>query len=71
MRMALYVISKAGFGISLPWPEENRKDGKWTGGQQERGDIPPGHSISFYDSTNIFLRNIAIVAIFGRRLLSL
>ena len=72
MRMALHVISKAGFGIELTWPDGAGSDGQ-PDSQKARINIPEvlsGYSLSFFDSSNIFLRNIVTVAILGKRLLS-
>jgi cytochrome P450 len=72
MRVSLHVISRAGFGIKLAWPGRNHKTGKVYDSATPASQVgmPPGYTMSFFDSTNIFMRNIIIVAVFGKHLLS-
>jgi len=72
MRVSLHVISKAGFGIKLTWPGENRNIGqeKGSGTQDSQAGMLPGYTMSFFDATNIFMRNIVVVVVFGKKLIS-
>lgn len=72
-RIAMHVISKAGFGIELAWPGQHHGQHHPQGKEKAQAsldEIPPGYSFSFYDSSSLFLRNITVVAIFGKNLLS-
>lgn len=59
MRLSLHVISKAGFGVRLPWPHE-----------EAELEIPEGHTLSFKDALSRLLENIIIVMLTPRWLLS-
>ncbi|TKA83262.1 hypothetical protein B0A55_00784 [Friedmanniomyces simplex] len=50
MRLSLHVISKAGFGVRLPWPHE-----------QAETEVPQGHTLSYKDALSILLENIIVV----------
>ena len=39
MRLSLHVISKAGFGVRLPWPHE-----------QDDLEVPEGHTLTYKDA---------------------
>ncbi|KAK3109673.1 hypothetical protein LTR53_016814 [Teratosphaeriaceae sp. CCFEE 6253] len=51
MRLSLHVISKAGFGVRLPWPHE----------QADEEAIPAGHTLSYKDALSTLLENIIVV----------
>ncbi|KAK3671752.1 hypothetical protein LTR78_008297 [Recurvomyces mirabilis] len=59
MRLSLHVISKAGFGVRLPWPHE-----------EAEAEIPKGHTLSFKDALSLLLENIIVVMLTPRWLLS-
>ncbi|KAK5115502.1 hypothetical protein LTR62_001161 [Meristemomyces frigidus] len=59
MRLSLHVISKAGFGIRLPWPHE-----------EAEAETPEGHTLSFKDALSLLLENILVVMLTPRWLLS-
>ncbi|KAK0253080.1 hypothetical protein B0A54_04160 [Friedmanniomyces endolithicus] len=50
MRLSLHVISKAGFGVRLPWPHE-----------EVETKIPEGHTLSYKDALSSLLENIIVV----------
>lgn len=62
MRFALYVISRAGFGVRVAWPHEEE--------EQQAGDeakidpllvgskIPPGHKMNYREALSVLLENI-------------
>lgn len=61
MRLTLHVIGRAGFGVHMLWPHEQKetKESSDLGGSS----IWPGHKMSFYDSLNQLLHNIQWVLI--------
>lgn len=64
MRLSLYVISKAGFGVSLLWPHEEIK---------QRGQVsapPAGHTLTYKDALSTLLENIIPVMLLPRWFLS-
>ncbi|KAK0338154.1 hypothetical protein LTR02_001879 [Friedmanniomyces endolithicus] len=58
MRLSLHVISKAGFGVRLPWPHE-----------EVETKIPEGHTLSYKDALSSLLENIIVVMLTPRWLL--
>ena len=64
MRLSLYVISYAGFGVKLLWPHEEIEE------KGQAGVIPEGHSMSYKDSLSTLLENILVVMLLPRWFLS-
>jgi cytochrome P450 len=58
MRLALHIISRAGFGVRLHWPHENSVE-----------DIPEGHTMSYKESLETLLHRMIAVIITPRWLL--
>jgi cytochrome P450 len=61
MRFALYVISRAGFGVRVAWPheEEEQKEEETTGSGSSFGSqIPPGHKMNYREALGSLLHNI-------------
>ena len=50
MRLSLHVISRAGFGVRLEWPHEEREH-----------VIPQGHTLTYKDALSGLLENIIVV----------
>jgi len=73
MRLSLHVISRAGFGVHLQWPgqEKAHENGHAEG---ENGTssaaIPEGHEMSYTDALGSILHNILTLLITPRFLLS-
>ncbi|KAF2834861.1 cytochrome P450 monooxygenase-like protein [Patellaria atrata CBS 101060] len=65
MRLTLYVISRAGFGMRLLWPHEEAQKNA-TEGRINLADteLPAGHSFSFIDALSQLLDRLIWVAIF-------
>ncbi|ORY11808.1 cytochrome P450 monooxygenase-like protein [Clohesyomyces aquaticus] len=62
MRFALYVISRAGFGVRVAWPHEEEDQ---QAGMDDAEDsmlvgskIPPGHKMNYREALSILLENI-------------
>lgn len=67
MRFALYVISRAGFGVRVLWPHEENE--KQTGGPYETfvgSKPPPGHKLSYKDAISSLLENIMWTQVFPK-----
>lgn len=60
MRLSLYVISKAGFGVRLLWPHEEIEQN----GQVDA--IPEGHTMTYKDALSTLLENIIPVMLLPR-----
>lgn len=58
MRLSLHVISRAGFGVELSWPHE-----------QKEAPIPEGHTMSYKDALETLLSNILWMIILPRWIL--
>lgn len=62
MRFALYVISRAGFGIRVAWPhEEEQEIGEKSSGADSKfmsSQVPPGHKMNYRDALGSLLHNI-------------
>lgn len=75
MRLSLYVISKAGFGVRLQWPAIKRDHAN--GHVQIKGlgsasssDIPEGYTMSYTDALGSVLHNILWILILSPFVLS-
>lgn len=55
MRLSLYVISRAGFGVSLKWPHE-----------EAEAPIPEGHTMAYKEALETLLKNILVMILFPR-----
>ena len=64
MRLSLYVISYAGFGVKLLWPHEASEEAGHADG------IPEGHSLSYKDALSALLENIIPVMLIPRWFIS-
>ena len=70
MRLSLYVISRAGFGVQLKWPHEEKmrgaleKDGETSGGK-----APPGHTLPYKDALSSLLENVIWLILLPRWIL--
>ena len=62
MRLSLYVISRAGFGVRLLWPHEEGAASK---------KMPKGHTMTYKDALSVFLENILWVIILPRWILGM
>ncbi|KAF2795468.1 cytochrome P450 monooxygenase-like protein [Melanomma pulvis-pyrius CBS 109.77] len=63
MRFALYVISRAGFGVRVAWPheeeEEKQAEEQITGADSIFGSkVPPGHKMNYREALGSLLHNI-------------
>ncbi|KAK4694031.1 hypothetical protein P7C71_g3472, partial [Lecanoromycetidae sp. Uapishka_2] len=73
MRLSLHVISRAGFGVHLQWPgqEKRHENGHAKGSGNNVSDaIPAGHKMSYTDALGLLLHNILTVLIVPRFLLN-
>lgn len=75
MRLSLYVISRAGFGVHLQWPgtEGAHANGGVKNGEERKASSPvtaQGHSMSYTDALGSLLHNILWVLILPPFLLS-
>ena len=75
MRLSLYVISRAGFGIQLQWPTNERAHASGdVKVKQENGasslENPQGHTMSYTDALGSILHNILWVLILSPFVLS-
>ncbi|KJX92880.1 cytochrome p450 like protein [Zymoseptoria brevis] len=59
MRLSLHIISRAGFGVRLHWPHENRDD-----------SIPAGHSMTYKGALETLLHRILTVILTPRWMLA-
>ncbi|KAF2858840.1 cytochrome P450 [Piedraia hortae CBS 480.64] len=50
MRLSLHVISRAGFGVRLDWPHENKSK-----------QIPEGHTMSYKDALSTLLERVVMI----------
>ena len=66
MRLSLHVISKAGFGVHMDWPEKS--DGK---ARNEAEKLENGHTMSYIDALGTLLHLILPVLIVPHGLLSM
>jgi len=60
MRLSLYVISYAGFGVKLLWPHE----------ETEEKELPEGHKMGYKEALSTLLENILVVMLLPRWFLS-
>ena len=63
MRLSLYVISRAGFGVHLQWPanERSHANGHVKVGEDDSAsspEIPQGHAMSYTDALGSLLHNM-------------
>lgn len=58
MRLALYVISRAGFGVKLKWPHEEKTE-----------PIPSGHTLSYKQALQTLLHSILTVILIPKWIL--
>lgn len=58
MRLSLYVISRAGFGVKLDWPHEGSEK-----------QLPKGHTLSYKDALEKLLQNIIVIMLTPKWLL--
>lgn len=73
MRLSLHVISRAGFGVHLQWPgqEKVQQNGHAKGGNNSSSAaIPAGHELSYTDALGSLLHNVLPLLILPRFLLS-
>lgn len=68
MRLSLYVISRAGFGVHLQWPgtEEGHANGHVKSNEEDdasSSDIPQGHTMGYTDALGSLLHNLLWVLI--------
>ena len=75
MRLSLYVISRAGFGVHLQWPATEGASANGHVKIEEKGsdsssDIPRGHTMSYTDALGSLLHDILWVLILPPFLLS-
>lgn len=75
MRLSLYVISKAGFGVHLRWPGigEDRVNGRSNNGAESSAsssEMAQGHTMSYTDALGSLLHNILWVLVLPQFLLS-
>jgi len=67
MRFALYVISRAGFGVRVLWPHEEREqDATGRNGLFMGSKPPPGHKMSYREALNSLLENIVWTQVFPK-----
>lgn len=52
MRLSLHIISRAGFGMRLQWPHEDKK------GMAKDTDMTNGHTMTFKDSLSTVLEDL-------------
>lgn len=60
MRLSLYVISFAGFGVKLLWPHEEIAE------NGQAGVVPEGHTLTYKDALSGLLENIIPVMLLPR-----
>jgi cytochrome P450 len=60
MRLSLHVISKAGFGVRLQWPHEEKEK-----------HVPEGHTLTYKDAMSTLLENIIVVMLTPKWLLAI
>lgn len=73
MRLSLHVISKAGFGVHLQWPgQEKAQQNGHTESQDNSSStaLPPGHEMSYTEALGSLLHNILPLLIAPRYVLS-
>ena len=75
MRLSLYVISRAGFGIQLQWPATESADTNGHSKTNEKhstssSEISQGHTMSYTDALGSILHNVFWVLILSPFLLS-
>ena len=75
MRLSLYVISRAGFGVRLQWPanEGSHANGHVNikeGSSASSSEIHQGHAMSYTDALGLLLHNILWVLVLSPFLLS-
>lgn len=65
MRFALYIISRAGFGVRVLWPHEEVEKLAPSGEEAFASSLPPpGHKMSYRDALNALLENILWTQVF-------
>ena len=76
MRLSLYIISRAGFGVSLLWPgvesepsKEPNKKGN-VGGTIDANGISGGHTMTYTDALSTLLHDTIMVIILPKFILS-
>ncbi len=73
MRLSLHVISRAGFGVHLQWPGQEKTQGNERAGGKDATSsaaIPEGHEMSYTDALGSLLHNVLTLLITPRFLLS-
>ena len=62
MRLSLYVISRAGFGVRCEWPGAETSSGE--GDVMSANEIPKGHSMSYVESLETLLHKMLVLFMF-------
>lgn len=75
MRLSLYVISRAGFGVRLQWPgtkeaQANGRSGKEDDGSISSSGVTGDHTLSYTDALGTCLHSILLILVLPRLLLS-
>jgi len=71
MRFSLHLISRAGFGVRLLWPNETSTgDTNQPHGMINSAQVPAGHTMSFKDALSTLLENLISVMLLPRWLLA-
>ena len=73
MRLSLHVISKAGFGVQMQWPDQDEADRNGhANGKEARPEnvLPVGHTMSYTDALGTLLHNVIILLAVPRFLIS-
>ena len=65
MRLSLHIISKAGFGVSMKWPESPKKIMK----EQDTVHLENGHTMTYTEALGTLLHNLFFVILIPRLLL--
>lgn len=71
MRLALNIIGYAGFGLRLPWPNENMdEDSDYMSRRYGSVTPPEGHKYSFVEAMGTLLENVLLLLIVPSWILS-
>ena len=70
-RLTLHIISKAGFGVSLAWPNSAAQEAKDNDVKVTSADIPKGHTMSYASALEELLHHILFMIIIPRWVLSM
>jgi hypothetical protein len=72
MRLTLHIISRAGFGVALSWPEEPKQltENGEPMAKRSNDTPPPSHRMSFFDALSSLLTNIFLIFLIPRVILS-